>query len=201
MKKKPIYLIVASLCLFCFSASVSAKALKKKDFDKLLNEDRTFYLVGLEFAYNTEDYTAVEVKAFRPLIESLDTRFLESFPIAKMIASMQEKFEIEINKKAFELGVANRESSGFFTPEPEESNQFTYYRWKVPSRNNRLVVSVYLFKVGNRIRLNKAQIELRFLVLNKAGTAYEPLLYHSERLDWKTPEDIYTLVQEHALVK
>jgi len=64
-----------------------------------------------------------------------------------------------------------------------------------------LIVSVYIFKVGSRIRKNRAKIELRFLVLNKEKTAYDTLIYSARDISWKTPEELYDIIKNNCFIQ
>lgn len=183
------------------STSVTAEQLKKEDFQNLEGKDRVFYLTTIEFAYALDDFKDSFKQELGEIITSLDSKLAESFPVEKLKESVEKELGVTLNTKAFDLRFSDRENQEFFAKKPGKTEQYTYYQWNVPSRNNQLVVSVYVYKLGDRIKLNKAQIELRFLVLNKDKTAYEPHFYSTDRLSWNKPEDIYPLITENCIIK
>lgn len=207
MKKKLFKNLSVLICLLLFATSVPAKNLKKKDFKKLEGKARVFYFTTLEFAYDSKEFESQLLdnstkNELEEIINKLDTNFAESLPVKKLKDSIEEKYGIEINTAAFEMKFEDRKNNGLFSTEPEKTEQYTYHRWSVPSRNNRLIVSIYIFKLGDRIKVNKAQIEFNFLKLNAEKTAYESLgSVVSDRITWKKPEDIYTIIKDNCFVK
>jgi hypothetical protein len=189
------------------STPVPAKKLKKKDLKKLEGKAQIFYFTTLEFAYDAKAFESPLLDGstkndLEEIITNLDTKLAESISVKKFKESIEKKYGVKINTAAFEMKFADRINSGLFDSKPEKTEQFTYYRWSVPSRNNRLIVSVYVFKLGDRIKVNKAQIEFKFLKLNPEKTAYQSLgSVVSDRITWKKPEDIYNIIKNNCFVK
>lgn len=207
MKKKLIQLLTLSFCILFISTSIPAKMLKKKDLKKLEGKARIFYFTTLEFAYDAKEFEASLADGstkneLQEIIMDLDTKFVESIPVNKLKDSMEKKYGIKINTIAFKMKFENRMENGLFNKEPEKTEQYTYYKWSVPSHKNRIIVSVYLFKLGDKIKVNKAQIEFKFFKLNAKKTAYDYLgSVISDRITWKKPEDIYDIIKNNCLAQ
>jgi hypothetical protein len=200
LAKRLIQLLALSICVLLISTAAYSGNLKKEDFEKLQGMNRMFYFVALEFAYNTDDFKYSFNDELKEIIENLDGKLVEAVPVEKLKQSIAEKFNLQINTIAFNMKFQDRKDNGFFNKKTISSN-FTYHKWQVPSRKNRLVVSVYVFKAGERIRINKVQIEIRFLVLNQEKTAYETLLYSSDDKSWKDPQDLYDTIGEMCIIQ
>ncbi len=189
------------MIIFLISTSVMAEQLKKEDFQNLEGMDRTFYLTTIDFAYASKDFKYSFNDELKDIVANLDSKLIESFPIDKLKESVEKELGVNLNTMAYNLRIADRENQEFFNKKPGKTEQYTYYQWHVPSHNNQLVVTLYLFKLGDRIRVNKAQLEMRFLVLNADKTAYEPHFYSTDRLSWDKPEEIYPLITENCVIK
>jgi hypothetical protein len=175
--------------------------LNKEDFASLEGIDRTFYLVNLEFAYNKLNFKYSLKEEIEPIVAVLDGQFVEAFPIEKLKSSIEEKLDLKVNTFAFNMKFESRKDNGFFNKELEASERFIYHKWTVPSQKNKLIVSVFIFKVGSRIKVNKAKIEIRFLVLNKEKTAYDTLIYSARDISWKTPEELYDIIKNNCFIQ
>lgn len=183
------------------STSVYGDNVTKKDFAGLEGMDRTFYFVGLEFAFNKLNFKYSLKEEIEPVIAELEGQFLEAIPVDALKTSIEEQLGLKLNTFAFNMKFEGRKENGFFSEELEASERFIYHKWKVPSRKNRLIVSVFLFKLGKRIQINKVQIEFRFLVLNKEKTAYDTLLYTTPDITWEKPEEIYEIIKNNCIIR
>ncbi len=201
MKKTLTQLFILTVLVFLVSTSIYGKKLNKEDFASLEGIDRTFYLVNLEFAYNKLDFKYSLKEEIEPIVVVLDGQFVEAFPVEKLKSSIEEKLDLKVNTFAFDMKFEGRKDSGFFNKELEASERFIYHKWTVPSQKNKLIVSVYIFKVGSRIRKNRAKIELRFLVLNKEKTAYDTLIYSARDTSWKTPEELFDIIKNNCFIQ
>lgn len=193
-----VFLVLFALLI---STAVSGADLTRENFEKLQGEARTFYFVGLELAYNKLDFKHTHKEELGPIVAELDGKFVEAVPVDKLKASVEDKLDLELNTIAFNMRFENRKEAGFFNEAVEASERFIYHKWTVPSRNNRLIVSVYLYKTGTMIKVNQAKIEIRFLVLNEEGTAYDTLLYSTPDSTWKNPQDLYRFIQENCFIQ
>jgi hypothetical protein len=195
------------ICVLFLSTAAPAKKLKKKDFKKLEGKERTFYFTSLEFAYDTKAFIHPLLDGsikneLEDVIANLDSRFVESISVKKLKDSIENKFGITVNTAAFDMKFEDRTNNGLFTNKPEETEQFTYHSWSIPSRNNRLIVSAYLFKLGKEIKVNKIQFEFKFLKLNAKKTAFKFIGSEvSDRFTWKKPEDIYAIIKDNCFVQ
>ena len=202
MNKKLVVVLIVIFVVFMLSAPLSAKKLKKKDFDKLEGKARTFYLTGLAFAYKTKDYKYTLNTELGEVLTNLDTKLADSIDLQKLKETAEEQFGIKLNTAAFEMRLADRENNPIFREKPEQSKDFTYHKWAVPSSNNRLTITIYAFKLGEQVRLNKVQVEFTFLKLNADKTVYDPMTpYISGRISWKKTADIFNIVKEICLIK
>ena len=201
MNKTLIQVIMLSVLMVLLSTSAFGDNATKKDFASLEGMDRTFYFVGLEFAFNKLNFKYSLKEEIEPIVAELESRFLEAIPVDALKSSIEEKLGLKLNTFAFNMKFEGRKDNGFFNEELEASERFIYHKWTVPSRKNRLIVSVFLFKLGNRIRINKAQIELRFLVLNKEKTAYDTLVYSPRDITWEKPEDLYEIIKNYCIIQ
>ncbi len=201
MKKTLVQLFILTVLVVLLSTSVYGSKLTKKDFASLEGIDRTFYLVNLEFAYNKLNFKYSLKEEIEPIVAVLDGQFVEAFPVEKLKSSIEEKLDLKVNTFAFNMKFESRKDNGFFNKELEASERFIYHKWTVPSQKNKLIVSVYIFKVGSRIRKNRAQIELRFLVLNKEKTAYDTLIYSTQDISWKTPEELFDIIKNNCFIQ
>ena len=202
MNKKLVVILIFIFCVFMLSSSLSAKKLKKKDFDKLEGKARIFYLTSLAFAYKTKDYKYTLDTELGEVLTNLDTKLADSIDLQKLRETAEEKFGIKLSTAAFEMRLANRENKSVFHEKTEQSEDFTYHKWAVPSTNNRLTITIYAFKLGEQVRLNKVQVEFTFLKLNADKTVYDPMIpYLSERVSWKKTVDIFDIVKENCLIK
>jgi hypothetical protein len=190
-----------SVLIFMVSTSVYSENVTKKDFASLEGKDRTFYFVGLEFAYNKLNFKYSLKEEIDPIVAELEGRFLESVPVEALKRSIEEKLDLKLNTFAFKMKFDARKENGFFNEALEASERFIYHKWNVPSRKNRLIVTVFLFKLGTRIRINKAQMEIRFLVLNKDKTAYDTLLYTTKDITWEKPEELYDIIKNNCFIQ
>jgi hypothetical protein len=190
-----------SVLVVLLSSSVYSANVTKEDFAGLEGKDRTFYFVGLEFAYNKLNFKYSLKEEIEPIVAELEGKFLEAIPVETLKSSMEEKLDLKLNSFAFKMKFDGRKENRFFNEELEASEKFIYHKWKVPSRKNRLIVSVFLFKLGQRIIINKAQIEIRFLVLNKEKTAYNTLIYASKDVTWEKPEEILDIIKNHCFIQ
>jgi hypothetical protein len=201
LKKTLTQLFILTILVFLVSTSVYGKKLNKEDFASLEGIDRTFYLVNLEFAYNKLNFKYSLKEEIEPIVAVLDGQFVEAFPIEKLKSSIEEKLDLKVNTFAFNMKFESRKDNGFFNKELEASERFIYHKWTVPSQKNKLIVSVFIFKVGSRIKVNKAKIEIRFLVLNKEKTAYDTLIYSARDISWKTPEELYDIIKNNCFIQ
>jgi hypothetical protein len=183
------------------STSVYGKKLNKEDFASLEGMDRTFYFVSLEFAFNKLDFKYSLKEEIEPIVAELDGQFVETVPVEKLKSSIEENLDLKVNSFAFDVKFEGKKGNGFFNKEIEASERFIYYKWVVPSRKNQLIVSIYLYKVGSRIKVNKAKIEIRFLILNKEKTAYDTLIYSAKDISWKTPEELYDIIKNNCFIQ
>lgn len=207
MKKKLFQIVALALCVLFLSTSIPAKKLKKRDFKKLEGKARIFYFTTLEFAYDVKAFVrplldGSNKNELKEVIENLDSQFVEAISVKKLKESIEKKYGITINTAAFDMKFADRVNNGLFTGKPEKTEQFTYHTWSVPSRNNRLIVSVYLFKLGKEIKINKVQLEFKFLKLNSQKTAYDFIgSAVTDRFSWEKIEDLYKIIKENSFVK
>lgn len=201
MKKTLIQVIMLFVLIILLSTSVYSDNVTKKDFAGLEGKERIFYFVGLEFAYNKLSFKYSLKEEIDPIIAELDGQFLEAIPVEALKSSIEEQLDLKLNTFAFNMKFEGRKDNGFFNTELEASERFIYHKWKVPSQKNRLVVSVFLFKLGTRIQINKAQIEIRFLVLNKEKTAYDTLIYTSPDITWEKPEELYEIIKNNCFIQ
>jgi len=168
VKKKLFQSFTLLICVLMLSTSIPAKKLKKKDFKKLEGKARIFYFTTLEFAYDVKEFTSPLLDGsikneLEEVIANLDSKFVESISVKELKDSIEKKFGITINTAAFEMKFEDRINNGLFTGKPEKTEQFTYHTWSIPSRNNRLIVSVYLFKLGKEIKFLKLNPEKKSL--------------------------------------
>ncbi len=201
MKKTLTQLFILTVLVFLVSTSIYGKKLNKEDFASLEGIDRTFYLVNLEFAYNKLNFKYSLKEEIEPIVVVLDGQFVEAFPVEKLKSSIEEKLDLKVNTFAFNMKFESRKDNGFFNKELEASERFIYHKWTVPSQKYKLIISVYIFKVGSRIKVNKAKIEIRFLVLNKEKTAYDTLIYSARDISWKTPEELFDIIKNNCFIK
>jgi hypothetical protein len=196
-----IQVVVFFLAMLLVSATVTGQNLTKEDFAKLQGKDRTFYFVGLELAYSKLDYKSTYKEDLGPIVSQLDGEFVEAIPVEKLKSSIEEKLDLKVNTMAFNMKFENRKDNGFFNKDVEASERFIYHKWTVPSRKNQLILSVFLYKTGTMIKVNQAKIEIRFLVLNKEGTAYDTLLYTSQDKSWKDYRELYSILKESCVIE
>ena len=201
MKRILVQLFILTVLVVLVSTSVYGRKLNKEDFASLEGIDRTFYLVNLEFAYNKLNFKYSLKEEIEPIVAVLDGQFVEAFPVEKLKSSIEEKLDLKVNTFAFNMKFEGRKDKGFFNKKLEASERFIYHKWTVPSQKNKLIVSVYIFKVGSRIRKNRAQVELRFLILNKEKTAYDTLIYSAKDISWKTPEELYDIIKNNCFIQ
>ena len=201
MNKIVIQTVVFFLGMLLVSTSAFSVSLKKEDFEILQGKDRTFYFVGLELAYNKLDFKDTHEEELGPIVADLDGKFVEAVPYEELKTSIEEKLGVELNTLAFNMKFENRKEKGFFNEAAEASERFIYHKWTVPSRKNRLIVSIYLYKTGTMIKVNQAKIEIRFLVLNEEKTAYDTLLYSTQDKSWKDPQELYRFIQEACIIE
>ena len=201
MKRILVQLFILTVLVVLVSTSVYGRKLNKEDFASLEGIDRTFYLVNLEFAYNKLNFKYSLKEEIEPIVAVLDGQFVEAFPVEKLKSSIEEKLDLKVNTFAFNMKFEGRKDKGFFNKKLEASERFIYHKWTVPSQKNKLIVSVYLFKVGSRIKVNKAKIEIRFLVLNKEKTAYDTLIYSAKDISWKTPEKLFEIIKNNCFIQ
>lgn len=201
MKKILTQLFILTVLVVLLSTSVYGSKLSKEDFASLEGIDRTFYFVNLEFAYNKLDFKYSLKEEIEPLVAVLDGQFVEAFPVEKLKSSIEEKLDLKLNTFAFNMKFEGRKDNEFFNKELEASERFIYHKWTVPSQKNKLIVSVYIFKVGSRIRKNRAKIELRFLILNKEKIAYDTLIYSARDISWKTPEELFDIIKNNCFIQ
>ena len=201
MKKTLVQLFILTVLVVLLSTSVYGKKLNKENFASLEGMDRTFYFVNLEFAFNKLDFKYSLKEEIEPIVAELDGQFVEAFPVEKLKSSIGEKLDLKVNTFAFDMKFEGRKDKGFFNKELEASERFIYHKWTVPSQKNKLIVSIYVYKVGSRIRKNRAQVELRFLVLNKEKTAYDTLIHSAQGISWKTPEELYDIIKNNCFIQ
>ena len=202
MNKKLVIILIVIFCVFMLSTSLSAKKLKKKDFDSLKGKARTFYLTELAFAYKTKDYQYTLNTELGEVLTNLDTKLVDAIDLQKLKETAEEKFGITLNTVAFEMKRGDRENNRIFREKSEQSKDFTYHRWAVPSSNNRLSITIYAFKLGEQVRLDKVQVEFLFFKLNADKTVYDPMNpYVSDRVSWEKPAEIFDIVKENCLFK
>lgn len=202
MNKKLVVILIVIFMVFMLSAPLSAKKLKKKDFDSLEGKARTFYLTELAFAYKTKDYKYTLDTELGEVLTNLDTKLADAIDLQKLKETAEEKFGIKLNTFAFEMKLGDRENNRIFKEKPVQSKDFTYHRWAVPSTNNRLSITIYVFKLGEQVRLDKVQIEFIFFKLNDDKTVYDPMTpYISNRISWKKTVEIFNIVEENCLIK
>jgi hypothetical protein len=201
LKKRLTQLIMLSVLVIMVSTSVYGDKLNKEDFAGLEGKDRTFYFVGLEFAFNKLSFKYSLKEEIEPIVAELESQFLEAIPVEALKSSIEEQLGLKLNTFAFNMKFESRKENGFFNDELEASERFIYHKWNVPSRKNRLIVTVFLFKLGSRIRINKAQIEIRFLVLNKEKTAYDTLIYSSKDITWENPQELYEIIKNNCIIQ
>ena len=202
MKKRLVQMLTLSICILLLSTSIPAKKLTKKAFKGLEGDDRVFYFTSLEFAYNKDNYRHFLQTELGEIFANLNTKFVESIPLEKLKSSIEEKYGIKLNTKAFEMKLQEKQEDKFFSKEPVRQDPLMIYKWSVPSRKNRLSILVYAHKLGNMRKIDKLQIEIKFLKINSEKTAYKQIgSYLSKKTSWNTPTQIYKIIKNHCFIK
>lgn len=202
MKKTVITILILSISLLFCSLTAPAKKIKKKNFEKLDEKNRTFFLTQVEFVYGEKEFYHDREYEINRITPHLNTKLIDAIDVEKIKSTIEAKYPVKINANAYKMRHSSRKDNPFFSSTPLKTGKDIVYRWSVPSTKNRLALTIYLFKVGKTIILNRAIIEFKFFTPTKNKKAYKLLgSYTTGRLPWKTPEDIFEVIKTNCFLK
>lgn len=201
--KRKLFLSAAVAVIILFAAgAIQAKDWKKTDFEKLAGEERTFHVSSIELVVNVADFQTSLDDELGFLLKNRNNTIPASIPMDDLKKSIEDKFGIIVDKEEYARSYDDRIKSGFFSKEPNYQGTMAFFNWEVPNKKNRVAISINLFKIGSRIRKNKAQIIIQLMQYDEQKSAYNAInTYKSKRVNWKKQTEIYEIIKTNCLVK
>ncbi|MCK5057899.1 MAG: hypothetical protein KAT34_14675 [Candidatus Aminicenantes bacterium] len=202
MKRKLIPAAAVAVIILFTAGAIQAKDWKKADFTNLEGENRTFYVSSIQLVVNIADFQKTLDDELGFLLKNRNNTIPASIPIGDLKKSIEDKFGIIVDKSDYARSYEDRMKDGFFSKEPNYQGTMAFFNWEIPNQKNRVAISIYLFKIGNRIRKNKAQITIQLLQYNEQKSVYNAIsTYKSKRVNWKKQTAIYEIIKTNCLVK
>lgn len=202
MRKRLMTVVAVAVSILLCAVAIEAKNWKKEDFAKLTGEDRIFHLSSIKLSVNGFDFQNSLEQELGFVLKNKNNTIPASIPMDELKNSIENTLGIIFDTTEFDKHYNERMKNGFFSTEPSYKGKIATYEWSVPNNKNRVAISIYFFKVGTRIRKNKAQINIQLLQYDPQKSEYIVLsTYKGKRVTWDKQTEIYGIIKKNCVIK
>jgi len=197
MKTKQIIVLVVALSILLGTTAIEAKKWKKEDFDKLEGKDRVFHLSAIELVVNGAQFSKSLDEELGFILKHKNNTLPASIQVDKLKKSLETEFGIEVDHTGFDEKYNKRMENGFFATEPSYQGALFSYNWNLDNKENRIEISISIFKVGTRIEKNKAQVTIQIMQYDPEKGEYKALTtIKGKRESWEKQTEIYEIIKK-----
>lgn len=202
MKIRQIIVLVVAVSILLGTTALEAKKWKKADFDKLEGKDRVFHISSIELVVNGAHFSKSLDEELGFLLKNKNNTIPASIPMDVLKKSIETKFGIEVDKTEYEKQYNERMTKGFFSAEPTYQGALFSFDWNVDNKENRVAITISIFKIGNRIVKNKAQVNIQLMRYDAEKGEYQAITtIKGKREDWKKQTKIYEIIKKSCTIK
>lgn len=202
MKIKQIIVLVVAISILLGTTAIEAKKWKKADFDRLEGKDRVFHVSSIKLVVDGAHFAKTLDDELGFFLKNKNNTIPASIQIDDLKKSIEAAFGIEVDKTEYDKKYNERMTKGFFSVEPTFKGKLFYYDWDLDNKENRVAISINIFKVGARIVKNKAQVNIQFMQYDAQKGEYNVLTtIKGKRVDWKKQTEIYEIIKKGCTIK
>jgi hypothetical protein len=203
MKTKQIIVLVVAISILLCTSAIEAKNWGKEDFAKLEGDARIFYVSSIKLIVNGAQFLKSLDEELGFFLKNKNNTVPASIQMDELKKSLEERFGIVIDKTEYEKKYNERMKDGFFTPDPIVQGALFFYNWTVDNnKKNRLEINISIYKIGNKIQKNKAQVNIQLMQYDTKKGEYKALsTIKGKRESWKKQTEIYEIIKNSCILK